>query len=510
MTITPLRLGTFAVSNATDLLLQTRSQMDDLQRQLATGKRSETYGGLGVQRITSLDMRAKLAEVEGYQDTITRFTYRAQQLNLNLDRVRTISSEAATATATATPQYDPDATSKTSMQRHLRTRFDEAVDLLNLQVNGDYYFSGRKTDTKPVVDAQTILYGDSAGRAGVSQMIAERKAADYGVAASAGRVVRGGAGVTASLTEDGAHPFGIKLTAASSTAAGITAVRTAGPPADVTFTVTANPAAGEEIRLQLTLPDKSTRDIVLTARTGPSTPAGDAGGFDIGATPAATAANIRTALAAMMDGEATTSLPAASAMAGSESFFNWSGGPPPGPQRVAGPPATATGFVTGTAANTVIWYQGDTTSADPRFTVQAKVDASISVGLGVQANEEGIKRVLSNLAAFVSETFNPSVATDKGRYELLAQKMRAGLGQRDGVQRVDSIQAEVAMAASLMKSTGERHKAKTNFVSSVISDVEDASSEETAAKLLSLQTKMQAAYQTTAIISRLNLTEYLR
>jgi flagellin-like hook-associated protein FlgL len=508
MTITPLRLGTFTVSSATDLLLKSRAQMDDLQRQLSTGKKSLTYGGLGVQRITSLDMRAKLAEVEGYQDTITRFNYRSQQLNLHLDRVRSISNEAATATGTATPQYDPDATGKTSMQRHLRTRFDEAVDLLNLQVNGDYYFAGRKTDTKPVLDPQTILYGDSAGRAGVSQLITERKAADYGVAASAGRVTRGGAGATASLTEDGAHPFGIKLTAASSTSAGTTAVRTAGPPADVTFTVTANPAAGDEIRLQLTMPDLSTKDIVLTARIGPTTPAGDAGGFDIGATPAATAANVRTALAAMMDREATITLPPASAMAASKAFFN--GTPSAPPLRVVGPPATATTLAAGTAANTVIWYQGDDTSADPRFTVQAKVDASISVGLGVQANEDGIKRVLSNLAAFVSETFNPAVATDKGRYEQLAQSMRAGLGQRDGVQRVESIQAEIAMAANLMKSTGERHKAKTSFVTSVISDVEDVSNEETAAKLLSLQTKMQAAYQTTAIISRLSLTDYLR
>ena len=49
-----------------------------------------------------------------------------------------------------------------------------------------------------------------------------------------------------------------------------------------------------------------------------------------------------------------------------------------------------------------------------------------------------------------------------------------------------------------------------NFVESVISDIEDVSNEETAAKLLSLQTKMQAAYQTTAIISKLSLTNYLR
>ncbi len=339
-------------------------------------------------------------------------------------------------------------------------------------------------------------------------MIAERKAADYGVPASAGRVIRGGAGTTASLTEDGSHPFGIKLTAASSDSAGITAVRTAGPPADVTFTVTANPAPGQQVRLQLTMPDGSTVDATLTARTGPTTPVADAGGFDIGATPAATAANLRTALATLMDRESSTTLAAASAKAASDAFFAGSTSSPP--LRVVGPPATATTLAAGTAANTVIWYQGDDTSADPRFTVQAKIDGAISVGLGVQANEEGIRRILSNLAAFVSETFNPAIATDKGRYEQLAQAMRAGLGKKDGVQRAEGIQAEIAMAANMMKTTSDRHKTKTQFVSSVIADVEDASNEETAAKLLSLQTKMQAAYQTTAIISRLSLTEYLR
>ncbi len=149
MAIAPLRLGTFKSSSAAELLLQTRAQMDDLQRQLATGKRSETFGGLGTQRITSLDMRAKLSEVEGYQQTITRFDYRVKQLNLNLTSLVKISSDASTSTATATPQYDPDATGKTSMQRYLRTRFDEAIDLLNLEVNGEYFFAGRKTDTKP-------------------------------------------------------------------------------------------------------------------------------------------------------------------------------------------------------------------------------------------------------------------------------------------------------------------------------------------------------------------------
>lgn len=506
MAIMPFRPGAYRSTTAANRLIGMRLQLDDLQRQLASGKKSETYGGLGAQRITALDMRAKLAEVKGYQETIVGLQYRAKQLDLNLTALGKIGDDARS--AAILPPYDPDASGQTSMQKHMRSRFDEAIDLLNVNINGTYFFSGRATDTRPVLDANTILNGDAAGRAGVSQMVAERRAADYGAAASAGRVLRGGAGAAATLTEDGNHPFGFKLTAAFSTSANITAALTAGPPADIAFTVAANPAAGEQVRFELAMPDGSTQTIALTARTGPTAAAGDAGGFDIGGTPAATAANLRLAIAAVMDREAATSLSAASAKTAADAFFAGSIGSPP--MRVAGPPATATALVAGTAANTVIWYRGDDQSADPRLTMQAKVDGGITVGLGAQANEEGVRRLMANLAAFVTESYSPGLASDKGRFESLIQRIRTDLADAPGNERVQDIQVEIAMAANTMKLADERHKVKLGFVQTVIAEVEDVNQEETAAKLLSLQTKMQAAYETTAIISRLNLTDYLR
>jgi flagellar hook-associated protein 3 FlgL len=505
MAISPFAPGTFKANSATRFLINSRSQFDDLQRQMATGKKSETFGGLGTARITSLSMRAKLSEVQSYQETIVQFTGRAKILDMNLNYLGKISNEVRS--TTIQPQYDPNPSGKTSMQRYLRDRFSEAVDMLNYQVNGTYYFSGRTTDVRPVVDPETMLTGDAAGRAGISQMVAERKAADFGVVGSEGRVTRGGAGTTATLTEDGAHPFGFKLTAASSSTPDITAALTAGPPANITFNVATNPAPGAEIRLQLTTPDGFTQDVKLVARTGPTVPAGDGGGFDIGATAADTGLNIRTALAAVMANNASSGLPAASAKVATDAFFAGSNSAPP--LRVVGPPATATALAAGTAANTVIWYKGDDTAPSARMTQQAKIDNSVTVGVGAQANEEGIRRLLSNLAAYVGETFNPTVPTDKARFEMISQRIRGDLGRAD-LQNVDDIQADVAMSMISIKLADERHKVKANFVQTVIADVEDANQEETATKLLALQTKMQASYQTTAIISRLNLTDYLR
>jgi flagellar hook-associated protein 3 FlgL len=505
MPISPLAPGAFRSTNAANLLTNMRLSLDDLQRQLATGKKSETFGGLGAQRITALDMRAKLSEVQGYQSTITTFQIRAGQMDLNLNALGKMGDDVRS--FTFLPQYNPDSAGKTAIQNYVKDRFSEAVDHLNAQVNGTYFFSGRSTDVRPVLDAQTILNGDAAGRAGVTQMIAERKAADYGLAASAGRVTRGGAGASASLTEDGTHPFGFKLTAASSTAGGISAALTAGPPADITYNVAANPADGEQVRFELTMPDGTKQSVALTARAALS-PAASAGEFLIDVTPAATAANLRTALGLALDREATTTLPSASAKAAADAFF--AGSINSLPLRVSGPPATATALVAGTVANTVIWYKGDDQFPSARLTQQAKVDTSLTVGVGAQANEEGIRRLMAGLAVFVTESFSAANPNDQGRFQAMSDRLRTSLGTVNGQQRVQDIQIEIAMSATTMKMAGERHRTKINFVETAISDVEDANQEETAARLLSLQTKMQAAYQTTAIISRLNLTDYLR
>jgi flagellar hook-associated protein 3 FlgL len=506
MPISPFIPGGYRATVASASLLNTRVQMEDLQRQLTTGKKSETYGGLGVGRITALEMRAKMTEVEGYRATILQSQIRVKQLDLGLTQLGKISNDLRS--NTIAPQYNPDGTGQTTMQKFSRSRLDEAVDVLNTEINGVRLYAGRSSDVRPVVDVPTMLNGDAAGRAGVVQMIAERKAADYGTAPDEGRVIRGGGGTNATLTEDGVHPFGFKLTAASSTSPNITAARVPGPPANITFNVVALPTAGEQVRIQLTMPDGTSQEVSLSARTGPTLPAGDAGGFDIGATPAITGANLRAALASAMGREATTTLPATSAKAAADAFFAGSNGSPP--LRVVGPPATATALAAGTPANTVIWYKGDDTSLNARQTSLSKVDSGVTVGLGAQANEKGIQRLMANLAVFSTETFNAASGTDEGRYRAMTDRMRTDLSQTNGVQTVQTILVEISMAATTMQLADNRHTTKLGFVQDTLSGVEDADDNETSIKLLSLQTKLQASYQTTSILSKLNLTDYLR
>ena len=53
-------------------MVDMRRQLDDLQRQLGTGKASDTYAGLGLNRGLAVGLRTHLASLGGFGDAITK------------------------------------------------------------------------------------------------------------------------------------------------------------------------------------------------------------------------------------------------------------------------------------------------------------------------------------------------------------------------------------------------------------------------------------------------------
>ncbi len=96
----------------------------------------------------------------------------------------------------------------------------------------------------------------------------------------------------------------------------------------------------------------------------------------------------------------------------------------------------------------------------------------------------------------------------RDRYEALADRVRRGLAF-DGQQKPQDIGVEIAASQSAMKAAKDRHTTSANLLEAARAGVEDASQEEVASQLLSLQTRLQASYQTTSILSRLSLVNYL-
>jgi len=500
MAISPLNKSFGLTAN----ILQLRAQMDGLQTQLATGKKSQTYAGLGHDRVLSLSLRARISAVDGYRDTIQLVQVRLDALQTNLDRFRDIAAE--TRSDTLVDNFELLPGNQTQAQQSAGFRLDEAVALLNLELAGRYSFGGRDTVDPPVRTPDQILNGEG-GRAGLLQMLSERRQADLGDDGRGRLDVGPAAGATVALAEDGAgHPFGFKLTAITSTLTGTTVNPPAGAPPslDVTFTATL-PQPGESVRITLALPDGSEEVIELTATD--VAPAG-AGEFLIGVDENATAANFETALAASVETLAATALEAASSTVAADNFFDFDDANPP--QRVDGPPFdTATALIDATTANTTFWYTGDASTASPRDSAIAKVDDSLNVAYGVRADEGPLRSTIKALAMFSAITFSPSDTNSEARYEALSDRIGDILEFPGTTKSINDLIGELGFKQKQLQDADERHTTSNAFSQSLLDETESADIAEIGAKLISLETRLQASYQTVSTLSQLTIVNFL-
>ncbi len=480
-----------------------RALSDDLQRQLATGLKSETYGDLGLDRRRVIEFNGDISQLQGYVRSIDQANVRVDILDQTLTQIfDSVSTSRADSLST---NFELNSDGQTLFQSEAHARFQDIATILNTEAGGRYIYSGAEVTTKPVVPPDHILDGVG-GQAGFKQVAAERQLADLG-ADLKGRVTLSQPSVTEiSIAEDGTHPFGFKLTGVNSTVTGLTAAGPTGAPPQLDFEVTANTAQdGEEITIALTLPDGTTTDLKLTARTGaPEHP----GEFQIGASATDTTTNINVAINAELLRLGETELRAASQFEASDNFFNFDATNPP--QRVDGPPYdTATALVDATETDTVFWYQGELSSSNPRSSQTVKVDDYISVDYGVRANEEAFRNALQNLAVASLDTYTTGDANGQDRYNAVRSRVTENLSINSGKQGVESIIADIAGADSVIGRTKERHVTHSNLLQTMVDDVQNADIYEVSSKILDLQTRLQATYQTIGTLQSISLVNFI-
>jgi flagellar hook-associated protein 3 FlgL len=479
-----------------------RDQLAELQRQLGTGKKSQTYGGLGLGSGLVLNMRSQLSRIDTFKTTISNVDLRVKLMNTSLQRIGELRDETRS-DLYAPFDYTLVSNGQSAAQRSASSRFGEMLTLLNGDAGGRYLFSGRATDV-PSVDTYThILEGDGT-RAGLKQIISERLQADQGD--GYGRLtLNPAAGDVVSLEEDGTHPFGFKI-AGATTSFGATITGPAGAPATLDIDLNGiNPPEGATVRVQFDLPDGSSTAIELTATT--TNPPGTRQ-FLIGATSGDTAINITAALDTEIQRVARTELAAASAIQAGNEFFATDAANPP--QRVDGPPFdSATALVAGTPANTVSWYLGDDAVDSARATSTARIDDAITVEYGARANEEGIRWVLQNTAVFAAVSFTATDVDSRDRYYALAGRVGAAMDTPPGQQEIEAIQTEIAGANLAAQAAKTRLTQRAPVLQNMIDSVENVSDEEIGVKMLALNTRMQASLQVTAMLSQLSLVNYI-
>lgn len=271
-----------------------------------------------------------------------------------------------------------------------------------------------------------------------------------------GRLEIGTNGATVTLGEkQPASPLhGFQISGISTPTASIATAPPTADPTAVTAQFTAVPTPGETVTITLTEPNGTSRTVALTAVTGKAGP----GQFTIGADVNATAANFSKAL------------------------------------------------------NIVVTDAAMAAEGNPRESVTAQIDDSTRVSYGMQANESGPLALIRTMAAMSVETYPDSDPTAKGRFDAMAERQQTALSESHNSERgsVEILTMELGIARAALNNTTTRHTNYKTQLENLLSDVETVSKEDVAMEILALQTRLQASYQATSMISQLTLVNFMR
>ena len=248
-------------SNIAPLLqaaLDINKQLDELQRQLGSGQKSDTYAGLGPQSGIAVALSAQLAAISSFDDTMTNVGTTISMQQAVLQQIGSVASTVRS--STIQPSYVIDSTGQTTEQKTAESQLEQILSLLNTQGGNGYLFSGSGLDQPSVDTADHILNGNGA-QAGLKQVIAERHDADLGADGLGRLVIPAASGTVVAVSEDAAgSPFGLKLAGVSSTLTGATVTGPSGSPASISVDLGAsNPNDGDTITFTFALPDGTSR-----------------------------------------------------------------------------------------------------------------------------------------------------------------------------------------------------------------------------------------------------------
>ena len=301
-------------------MLNLNNQMQTLSTQLASGTKSTTYAGMGVNEGFAIAARSQLASISAFTDTMTNVGTQISATNNALQSLSDLGGQVQNAAAQSPQTIDSNG--KTTAQENAAAEFDSMIGILNTPAGDRYLFSGSAINQQATAPADQIMNG-TATQAGLKQVIAERAQAD-GTTGTGRLVISSPTTTSVSVGEDVAgSPFGLKLNTVSSSLTGATVTGPSGSPAAISIAIgTTPPNSGDKVSFTFNLPDGTSASIALTATTTSPAPTGS---FTIGSSPAVTTSNLQAALNSSIITLSGTTLVAASAVQAGDNFFNTAG-----------------------------------------------------------------------------------------------------------------------------------------------------------------------------------------
>lgn len=477
-----------------------RQSLEQESLRFSSGMRSTNYAGLGSDVSTSLKLHDRLSSISTFSDLIssaqTEINFSAQSLTSITALIDSINSGPLSLAGGS------DKIGRTTAKSSIQTQFSSLVSYLRTQGPSGYVFGG-EIDANPPVAESDILLNGSGNKAGLLQLFDERFAADSGPD-DLGRLSVTTSGNQVSISEEASGlPFGLKLSSVDSDLTHVNVTQASGSPQTESLTFSGQPTVGDIVTLKFGLPDGSTSSITLRAAT-----ATGAGQFAIGATTSDTALNFQNSLKSTIASLVSSDLASASAIYTAKNFFSADANNPP--ERISGTPlSSATHVVSGTSANTVIWYTGKSDTNDPRTDRSIRIGDEISVYLGVRANEKGFQSALSGVAAtwIMTQRFSSDETTAANQMTSIRQ--RASQLSNAGKTDVQEIVASIAASQNVTKQISDQNNSVRSLLQRRLAEVEGVNSEETAAMISSLTTQLQASYQVTSKLLNLSLSSYI-
>src|SRR3569833_1124153 len=396
MSISSINYGSSLLGQAVRSI---NDKLSDLSTQLATWVKAPNYAGMGIDEGSAIAARSQLSNIDAFTTTISHVNTIIQAANTGLQSLQKIHDNVQSAAST-TPQ-NLTSTGQSIGQQAALSNLSAIVGILNTQVGDRYIYSGTATNKPAMPSADDIINGTST-QAGLKQVIAERQQADLGTSGLGRLVLSAPTTTSVSLAEDVAgSPFGFKLNAVTSSLTNATVAGPSNSPTSISVNLTGNPNPGDQNSLKFNLPLGITEPIQLTASSTTPAPTYT---FAIGATPAATTANLQAALNTALGTLATTSLVAASAVTAGDSFFNTA--------------STATG----TAVNNKLATPAPTTGATLLSGASGtdSIGSNFAVGNTITVNGQAITFVASGASGNNQVNITDSVQTLLGKIDALS------------------------------------------------------------------------------------------
>jgi len=116
---------------------------------------------------------------------------------------------------------------------------------------------------------------------------------------------------------------------------------------------------------------------------------------------------------------------------------------------------------------------------------------------------------LQNVASLAAVTYSQTDPNAQARANALNARVNTNLNVPAGTQTIESIVTELSGAQGALGTATERHTQTNNTITDLLGQIEGVPTEQVGAEILAMQTRLQASLQTTAMLYKLSLVNYV-